>query len=171
MTQKNGQWILRRDHTYYYQIQTQLNVCNLSYCDFVVWTEGDSAVERITVDNTFYETVMEDVKHFFIKGLLPEIIGKWYTWKHIADNIGDVALPSTSAPATNTDDQFKDYSKIWCYCSQPSFGTMIMCNSSDCSIQWFHCDCLRIRNPPKGQWYCPACRKSPRFNNKKKSKQ
>ena len=64
MTQKNGQWILKRDHTYYYQIQTQLNVCNLSYCDFVVWTEGDSAVERITVDNTFYETVMEDIKHF-----------------------------------------------------------------------------------------------------------
>ena len=28
-----------------------------------------------------------------------------------------------------------------------------------------HCDCLRIRNPPKGQWYCPACCKSPGFNN------
>ena len=26
--------------------------------------------------------------------------------------------------------------------------------NSDCTIQWFHCDCLRIRNPPKGQWYC-----------------
>ena len=59
--QKNGQWILRRDHTYYYQVQTQLNVCNLSYCDFVVWTERGSAVESITVDSTFYETVMEDV--------------------------------------------------------------------------------------------------------------
>ena len=50
--------------TIYYQVQTQLNVCNLPYCDFVVWTEGGSAVERITVDSTFYETVMEDVKHF-----------------------------------------------------------------------------------------------------------
>ena len=48
------------DHTYYYQVQTQFNVCNLSYCDFVVWTEGGSAVERITVGSTFYETVMED---------------------------------------------------------------------------------------------------------------
>ena len=33
----------------------------------------------------------------------------------VADNNGVVALPSTSAPATNTDDQFEDYSKIWCY--------------------------------------------------------
>ena len=82
---------------------------------------------------------------------------------------GVVALPSTSAPATNTDDQFEDYSKIWCYCSQPSFGTMIMCNNGGCTIQWFQCNCLRIRNPPKEQWYCPACRKSPRFNNKKRA--
>ena len=58
MTQKNGQWILRRDYTYYYQVQIQLNVCNLPYCDFIVWTEGGSAVERITVESTFYETVI-----------------------------------------------------------------------------------------------------------------
>ena len=45
------------------------------------------------------------------------------------DSDGVVALASASAPATNTDYQFEDYSKIWCYCSQPSFGTMIMCNN------------------------------------------
>lgn len=39
MTQKNGKWSLRRDHAYYYQVQAQLNVCKLTYCDFVVWTE------------------------------------------------------------------------------------------------------------------------------------
>jgi len=44
----------------------QLNVTKLPYCDFVVWTEGGIAVERIAVDTTFYEAVMEDIKHFFI---------------------------------------------------------------------------------------------------------
>ena len=33
-------------------------------------------------------------------------------WKGMLDSDGVVALPSTSAPATNTDDQFEDYSKI-----------------------------------------------------------
>ena len=94
MTQKNGQWILRIYHTYYYQVQTQLNVCNLLYCDFVVWTEGGSAVERNTVDSTFYETVMEDVKHFFIYGLLPEIIGKWYTRKLVYRRLQWCCSPS-----------------------------------------------------------------------------
>ena len=167
MTQKNGQWTLKRDHTYYYQVQTQLNVTKLPYCDFVDWTEGGIAVERITVDTTFYQAVMEDLKHFFIYGMLPEIIGKWYTRKPVADCNGVVPLPASSTRATDTAEQSEDYSKVWCYCSQPSFGTMIMCDNSECSIQWFHCDCLRIRSPPKGKWYCPACRKLPQFNKRK----
>ena len=64
MTQKDENWILRRDHTYYYHVQTQLNVCKLVYCDFIVWTETGVAVHRISKDFAFYETVMEDIKYF-----------------------------------------------------------------------------------------------------------
>ena len=81
--------------------KTQLNVCKLSYGDFVVWTEGGIAVERIFVDKTFYETVMQDVEHFFIYGILPEIIGKWYTRKPVADGNGVVPF-STSLPTSST---------------------------------------------------------------------
>ena len=38
-----------------------------------------------------------------------------------------------------------------------------------CSISWFHFDCLRIRTPPKGKWYCPSCRKLKKFNRQKKN--
>jgi len=65
MTQKDGKWILRRDHAYYYQVQTQLNVCNVVYSDFIVWTEMGIAVERISKDFAFYEAVVEDIKYFF----------------------------------------------------------------------------------------------------------
>lgn len=122
MTQKDGKWSLRRDHCYLYQVQAQLSVCKVSYCDFVVWTETGIAVERITVDSTFYETVMEDAKHFFIYGMLPEIIGKWYTRKPLAMVLYHFLLPvhmqqtplairSLEIPMLESE----DYSKVWCY--------------------------------------------------------
>ena len=105
---------------------------------------------------------MENVKHFFIHGMLPEIIGKWYTRKAVADPTGIVPEPSTSVASSDVKDA-EDYEKSWCYSNQPSFGTMIGCDNIDCTIQWFHCDCLRVRCPPKGKWYCPSCRKLPVF--------
>lgn len=72
---------LQREHTYYYQVQTQLNVCGLEYGDFVVWSEGGVAIERIKRDREFYESAADNVQHFFIYGALPEIVGKWYTRK------------------------------------------------------------------------------------------
>ena len=54
-----------QERSYLLLSSTNTTQClQVPYCDFVVWTEGGSAVEKITVDSTFYETVMEDVKHF-----------------------------------------------------------------------------------------------------------
>ena len=62
MTKQNGKWILKRNHAYYH---LQLEVCKLSFCDFVVWTEKDLVVERITADNQFFSNVIDSVQHFF----------------------------------------------------------------------------------------------------------
>ena len=43
-----------------YQIKLQLEVCKLSYCDLVVWTEK-VVVERIAADNQFISSVMDSV--------------------------------------------------------------------------------------------------------------
>jgi len=138
-----------------------LNVCDVKYGDFVVWTENGIATERIEIDREFYETEAEKVEHVFIYGILPEIIGKWYTRKHIADADGIVKctapLEDSSTFVTEEDPE-----RSWCYCGQPSYGQMIMCEHKNCTIQWFHFDCLRIRCPPKKKWYCPSCRKLPK---------
>ncbi len=65
----------------------------------------------------------------------------------------------------------EDYEQSWCYCNQPSYGTMIGCDNDACTIEWFHMDCLRIRCPPKGKWHCPSCRKLPQFLQSKKGKE
>ncbi|KAJ8038812.1 hypothetical protein HOLleu_16347 [Holothuria leucospilota] len=41
---------LKRDHTYAYQVQTQLGICEVDYADFVVWTSSDLHMERILPD-------------------------------------------------------------------------------------------------------------------------
>ena len=97
---KDGGLQLSREHTYNYQVQVQLNVCNLEYGDFVVWTENGLTLERITRDQAFYENAAHKVEHFFIYGVLPEIIGKWYTRKPIADASGVVHPPQIVGETT-----------------------------------------------------------------------
>ncbi len=45
---------LKRTHNYYYQVQGQLAVLNLPWCDFVVWTNRDFCVERVNYDEEFW---------------------------------------------------------------------------------------------------------------------
>lgn len=47
---------------------------------------------------------------------------------------------------------------LYCLCHQLSYGEMICCDNSNCSIQWFHFSCVRIDHSPKGKWFCPSCR-------------
>ena len=112
----------------------------------------------------FYEELVETIRHFFIYCLLPEIIGKWYTRKPVADSQEVV----NAGDAKESSDEEEDFTKLWCYCRQPTFGTVILCDNESCNIKWFHCDCLRIRSPPKGKWYCPSCHKLPRSNKRKR---
>lgn len=45
----------------------------------------------------------------------------------------------------------------YCYCGQVSYGEMIACDNAECKIEWFHFDCVGIKERPKGKWYCSDC--------------
>lgn len=49
--------------------------------------------------------------------------------------------------------------EIYCICRQVSFGNMIGCDNTECKIEWFHYDCVGLKEPPdpKSSWYCPDC--------------
>ena len=166
MTKESGQWTLKRQHAYYYQVQLQMHVCRVAYADFVVWMESEYAVECIAASNEFITSKMEATARFFTYGMLPELIGKWYTRKPVADSEGLVHEPSLNREETSDVDE-DDESTPWCYCNEPSSGDMILCDNKGCMIKWFHFACLRIQQPPKGKWYCPSCRNLPKFNKTK----
>ena len=150
---------LDHKHAYYYQVQTQMFVCNVDYCDFCVCTFPESVdefspyVERIFRDIEFWEDCVEKAKHFFTVCLLPEILGKWYTRPAVRSGTNQ------SNQSNSSDNEVGQY----CYCCGPDEGTMIACDNTDCKIEWFHTNCLKLQSIPRGKWYCPDCRKLPCF--------
>ena len=63
----SGEVRLKRSHRYYTQVQGQLGVTGLTWCDFVIWAgPGRMSIERIDFDPVFWEeTVLMPLIHFF----------------------------------------------------------------------------------------------------------
>ena len=93
---KNGNLILKKDHAYYYQIQIQLKVCQVSYCDFVVWNKEQLLCQRIMYDSQFIEDALKMVEGFVKQCILPELISKWFT-QPVGDQILSTVSVSSSA--------------------------------------------------------------------------
>ena len=124
---------------------------------------------------------MDKATDFFKYGVLPELVGKWYTRVPLISP--DMQLPMqesssssepTKTPQTSTEQKWvriheriigvvRPKYTIVCngevYHSMQESGNMIGCENDDCAIQWFHVECLRIKHIPKKAWYCPECRK------------
>ena len=156
----DSNFMLRTEHAYYYQVQLQMKVCEADYCDFVVWRPTEIAVIRIIPDKTFIDSAIDQATAFYKFGVLPELIGKWYSKIPTfsgSDSSLQIATSISNDTVSTTND---DGCKKWCYCQGEEHGTMIGCDNEKCSIGWFHIDCLKIQNIPSGNWYCSDCRKN-----------
>ena len=143
------QVILKRDHKYYYQVQTQLLFTGYDFVDFFVWTEKDYAICRITYDEEIINEIKLKSSDFFKQVILPELVVKYYT-----------------EPILKTQTHENG---VYCYCKLGGDeDNLIGCDDNDCTIQWFHLKCVNIKNIPKGKWYCPECRRKRNIQKIKK---
>jgi inhibitor of growth protein 3 len=46
----------------------------------------------------------------------------------------------------------------YCTCQRVSFGDMVGCDNEECPYQWFHWECVGLKEEPQGEWLCPTCR-------------
>lgn len=77
---KDGDGVkLDRSHSYYYQIQAQMHIVNVDYCDFIVWNQYDMYVERILPDTELWNNVIPRVHQYFKVCILPEILAQKFT--------------------------------------------------------------------------------------------
>jgi putative phage-type endonuclease len=65
---------LKRGHDYYYQIHHNMYVCEVNWCDFIIYTNKDTYVERVLFDKVFWEEVMKKIHKFYFTCILPEIV-------------------------------------------------------------------------------------------------
>ena len=151
---------LKKDHDYFYQIQTQLGCTGMERAYFVVWTAVDIHVEEIEFCQVTWDKICAESEILFKTAILPELVGKFYSRP-------SKVLQSTSLNTTvNNNDNSKNVAEdeSFCYCEQGEFGTMICCDNNACSIGWFHYPCVNVESKPKGKWYCPDCRKLQQFS-------
>ena len=82
LTMVGDKFTLKKTHQYYYQVQAQIFLCNVSYCDFVLYSPHEATfMERILPDDAFWVTNVEKAEQFFNRCVLPEILGKKFTKK------------------------------------------------------------------------------------------
>ena len=97
--------------------------------------------------NYLEPNLVPKAKEFFVRGILPELIGKWYS------------RPVTSAKDVSATVKGGD-SKEFCYCKGGEHGQMVGCDDEQCIYQWFHLECLKLKAFPKSKtWYSPDCQK------------
>ena len=56
---------LKPEHNYYYQVQGQLMITGVEYCDFVVFTKKDLVVKWIFPDLDFIKSMLDDLSRFY----------------------------------------------------------------------------------------------------------
>lgn len=65
---------LKKNHQYYHQVQLHMFVCNVQYCDFVVWTSAEVIVRRIIRDEEILQKALPKAEKFFLASVLPELL-------------------------------------------------------------------------------------------------
>uniref|UniRef100_A0A8C6TKY7 Uncharacterized protein n=1 Tax=Neogobius melanostomus TaxID=47308 RepID=A0A8C6TKY7_9GOBI len=134
---------LKTSHRYFTQIQLQMYIFKLMFCDFVVYTNKEFIVVSIGFDVEFSALLVETCKIFFLKFVLKELVTRKL------ENLNSVDTQTEVVEAGGTN--------VWCLCKEPEYGRMIECGNTDCPTQWFHYECVNIRRCPKGKWLCPEC--------------
>ena len=77
--------------------------------------------------------------------------------KKISNSLGshqvEVIQPIEPLPLTEFTEGIE---QVYCICKGPSYGNMIECDNAKCPIQWFHYDCVGIKEKPADneKWFC-----------------
>lgn len=134
---------LKTNHKYMSQVQAQMRIVGVQYCDFVVWSPTGMFIQHIQFDEAFFSEAYSRVAQFIKTKLLPELLGKYYTVPR-----RDISSASKQQPHSG------------CYCGEPGGApeNLITCASKQCKRGHFHRSCLQMARVPK-VWKCYECRK------------
>lgn len=68
----DGSVRLKRHHMYYFQVQMQMGVLAVEWCDFMVWSKMSFVLERVKFDPVFWTALKRSLIDFHHQYLAPE---------------------------------------------------------------------------------------------------
>ena len=75
---EDGRLTLNHSHPYYYQIQATMFCTKRTWCDFVVRTNKDLYIERLSYREEFWKVVLPKLRSFYFDAILPELAAPHY---------------------------------------------------------------------------------------------
>ena len=72
--QNDDSFHLKSTYMYYHQIQGQMGITGLKWCDLIIYCEDDIHVERIKFDSDFFQKIKDKVDVFYFNYSLSLIV-------------------------------------------------------------------------------------------------
>lgn len=63
---------LKQTHPYYYQVQMQMAVCGVLWCDFTLWSQQGLYIDRVHYNSDFWETTAAKLTDVYQSVIIPE---------------------------------------------------------------------------------------------------
>ena len=176
LCKKDGVTSLLHSHKYFYQVQGQMGVLGVSYCDFWVFSSYGHHLERIDFDSKFWSRLKASLTTF-VKGYLsPAILMQNQHTENvetgakvteITQGASAIELEPSSVEVTTTES--KDVPDYICKtCCKECKGVEHLISNRENSIgcdlcgSWFHWKCVGLTNKSKElkwpQWLCHSCK-------------
>lgn len=70
---------------------------------------------------------------------------------------GSATAGGSAAAAVNSAAEADVDERRYCFCENVSYGDMIGCDDDACPREWFHLECVGLKEPPSGTWFCDDC--------------
>ena len=181
----NGKSTLSKSSEYFTQVQGQMAVLSLEYCDFFVYTAKGYHLERICFDPVFWEMVQENLVEFWMTYLSHELIyGSLANSEFFDNSLSDHTYNCSemAAPAKQDTPGPLLGSKVISKgpLSKPKLPRVYLCGKcadviednptseqqesvecSQCQL-WFHRSCAHIRDlddvSGNQEWLCVRCK-------------
>ena len=123
-----GQFNLKKNHPYWYQVQTQLFCTGLNFAHFILWTPTDIVIDSVVKDPNFLSAHMNVLSFYFKNIVLPEILGKYYSKPRL---------------------EILETDKLYCYCRvSEEDGLELECSDESCIYKKFHLQCCGLKRKP-----------------------
>ena len=131
---------LHEDSAYYTQVQHEMLLCNVQYCDLVVWTPIECLITRVPRDQVRIDAMLVKFNHLWLTAILPELVSRRLEYGGPKENIPQ-----------------KQDKPRFCICqSTEEDDDMVAC---DMCNEWFHLRCLKLKRMPRTRrWYCTKCK-------------